>query len=202
MTVRGVISLNHMHLDALIKQKSYEKIVLTCRRHPITFVPYFIFFLLLLAAPFGLYWLVNNSSLSSFWQHPAGYALAILGVSVYYLSCYLFFYTNFVTFHLDMWIVTNDRLLDMEQKSLFSRVISELDLYQIQDATSEVSGLFPSIFNYGNLSLQTAGAVDRFIFKSVANPNKLRQLILDLAAEDKKYHEKPHEPQPESKPQT
>ncbi len=180
-----------MTLSSLIKQKSYEKIVLTARRHPITFAPYIIFFLLLLAVPFGLYWLVNNSSLNSYWQSSAGYALAVLAASIYYLSCLLFFYTYFVTFHLDMWIVTNDRLLDMEQKSLFSRIISELDLYQIQDATSEVSGFFPSLFNYGSLSLQTAGAVDRFIFKNVANPNKLRQLILDLAAEDKKYHEKP-----------
>ncbi len=180
-----------MSLSTLIKQKPYEKIVLTARRHPITFVPYVIFFLLLLVVPFGLYWLIRNSSLIYYVQNPAGYALAVLLASVYYLSCILFFYTNFVTFHLDMWIVTNDRLVDMEQKSLFNRVISELDLYQIQDATSEVKGFFPSIFNYGDLSLQTAGAVDRFIFRSVGNPNKLRELILDLSAEDKKYHEKP-----------
>ncbi len=178
-----------MTLSALIKQKSYEKIVLTARRHPITFVPYVIFFLLLLVVPLGLHWLLINSPLSSYTENPAGYAVAVLAGSVYYLSCFLFFYTNFVTFHLDMWIVTNDRLLDMEQKSLFSRVISELDLYQVQDATSEVSGFFPSVFNYGNLSLQTAGTVERFIFKNVANPNKLRQLILDLSAEDKRYHE-------------
>lgn len=183
-----------MSLSDLIKQKSYEKIVLTCRRHPITFVPYIIFFVLLLTVPVGLYLLITNSSLNSYLQGTAGHTFAILATSIYYLSCYLFFYTYFVTFHLDLWIVTNDRLLDMEQKSLFNRVISELDLYQIQDATSEVNGFFPSIFNYGNLSLQTAGAVDKFIFRSVANPNKLRELILDLAAEDKKYHEKPPQP--------
>ncbi|HSR89381.1 MAG TPA: PH domain-containing protein [Candidatus Udaeobacter sp.] len=180
-----------MSLRSLIKQKSYEKVMFTARRHPITFVPYVIFFLLLLIVPFGLYWLLNNSSLSVYLITPTGRTLGILAASVYFLSIFLFFYTNFVTFHLDVWIVTNDRLLDMEQKSLFDRVISELDLYQIQDATSEISGFFPSIFNYGNISLQTAGAIDRFTFKNVANPNKLRELILDLSAEDKKYHEKP-----------
>lgn len=178
-----------MSLNSLIQQKPNEKILLTVRRHPITFVPYVLFFLLLIIVPFGLYWLLNNSSLGSYLQNQTGYAVAILATSVYYLSCFLFFYTYFVTFHLDLWIVTSDRLLDMEQKSLFNRVISELDLYQIQDATSEVKGLFPSIFNYGDLTLQTAGAVDRFMFRSVANPSKLREIILNLAAEDKKKHE-------------
>jgi hypothetical protein len=78
----------------------------------------------------------------------------------------------------------------MEQKSLFHRTISEVDLYQIQDATSEVHGLLPSLFNYGDIVLQTAGPVPKFYFRNVANPNGLREQILRLAAEDKKFHEK------------
>lgn len=179
-----------MPLSNLIHQKSYEKIVLTCRRHPITFLPYILFSLVLLAAPIGVYWLLFNSSLNALLQTPNGYIIAVLGASVYYLSSYLFFYTNFVTFHLDLWIVTNDRLLDMEQKSLFHRTISEVDLYQIQDASSEVHGLFPSIFNYGNIILQTAGPIPKFYFRNVANPNELREKILHLASEDRKFHEK------------
>lgn len=180
-----------MSLSSFIKQKSYEKVVFTARRHPLTFIPYVLFFLLLLIIPFGLYWLLQNSTLNSYLLTPTGHTLGILAASVYYLSTFLFFYTNFVTFHLDLWIVTNDRLLDIDQKSLFDRSISELDLYQIQDASSEVSGFFASIFNYGTISLQTAGTIEKFIFKNVSNPSKLRELILDLSAEDKKYHEKP-----------
>lgn len=177
-----------MALGHLIHQKSYEKIMITCRRHPITFVPYILFSILLLAAPFGLYVLLANS-FSSLLQTQNGYIISVLGASIYYLSCLLFFYTNFVSFHLDLWIVTNDRLLDMEQKSLFHRTISEVDLYQIQDASSEVHGFFPSIFGYGNIILQTAGPVPKFYFRNVANPNKLREQILHLAAEDRKFHE-------------
>lgn len=177
-----------MAMGHLIHQKPYEKIMITCRRHPITFVPYILFSLLLLAAPFGLYLLLANS-FSDLLQTQNGYIIAVLGASIYYLSCLLFFYTNFVSFHLDLWVVTNDRLLDMEQKSLFHRTISEVDLYQIQDASSEVHGFFPSIFGYGNIILQTAGPVPKFYFRNVANPNKLREQILHLAAEDRKFHE-------------
>lgn len=178
-----------MNPSKLFAQKGYEKIVYVVRRHWVTFLPVIIFFLVLLAIPAGLYWLILNT-LNVLLQNPIYFVATILLASIYYLSVVLFFYTYFVTFHLDLWVVTNDRLLDVEQKTLFSRTISELDLYQIQDATSEVKGLFPSIFNYGNIILQTAGVVNRFIFRNVPNPNKLREAILNLSAEDKKYHEK------------
>lgn len=179
-----------MSLENIIHQKPYEKIIFIRRRHPITFAPYIFFFLLLLVAPFGLNLLISGSSLIQYFQSQIGFVVSVFGISIYYLSCFLFFYTNFVTFHLDMWIVTNDRLLDMAQKSLFHRTVSEVDLYQIQDASSEVHGLFPSIFNYGNIILQTAGPVPKFVFRSVANPNDLREKILHLAAEDRKFHDK------------
>lgn len=181
----------NMTLGQLIGQKSYEKIERTIRRHPITFIPYLLLFFLLLIVPLGLYWLIINSSLIMLLQNPIYHVLFILLASIYYLSTILFFYTYFVSFHLDLWIITNDRILDMEQKSLFARTVSEVDLYQIQDATSSIEGFFPTIFNYGSINLQTAGPIARFVFRNVPHPNELRQTILDLAAEDKKFHENP-----------
>jgi len=177
-----------MNIQKLFKQKGYEKVEYTVRRHWVTFVPVILFFILLLVLPFGAYWLLLNSA-GNFLQNPVYYTAGVLFASVYYLSVVLFFYTYFVAFHLDLWIITNDRLLDVEQKTLFARTVSEVDLYQIQDASSEVHGIFPSIFNYGNIILQTAGPVPKFVFRNVPDPNKLRQAILTLSSEDKKYHE-------------
>jgi hypothetical protein len=179
-----------MNIQKLFKQKGYEKVEYIVRRHWVTFIPVVLFFILLLVLPLGAYLLLLNSS-ANFLQNPIYYTAGLLFASIYYLSVILFFYTYFVAFHLDLWIITNDRLLDVEQKTLFARTVSEVDLYQIQDASSEVHGIFPSIFNYGNILLQTAGPVPKFVFRNVANPNKLREAILDLSAEDKKHHEKP-----------
>lgn len=189
-----------MHIAKLFNQKSYEKVEHVVRRHWVTFLPIIIFLIVLAVLPFGVYLLLVNS-LNEYLQNPIYYAAGVLLGSIYYLSVLLFFYTYFTEFHLDLWIVTNDRLLDIQQKTLFARTISEVDLYQIQDITSEIHGIFPSIFNYGNIILQTAGALPKFTFRSVANPNKLREMILNLAAEDKKYHEKQHDhPQPQPQP--
>ena len=178
-----------MNLNKLFKQKGYEKVEYIVRRHWVTFIPVIFFFILLLAMPFGAYWLLLKSA-NNFLNSPVYYTAGVLFTSIYYLSVILFFYTYFVAFHLDLWVITNDRLLDVQQKTLFARTISEVDLYQIQDASSEIHGIFPSIFNYGNIILQTASAVPKFTFRNVANPNKLREAILNLSAEDKKYHEK------------
>ena len=43
-------------------------------------------------------------------------------------------------------IITNDRMVDMEQNGLLARTVAEADLYLIQDVTSEIKGLFGSIF--------------------------------------------------------
>lgn len=178
-----------MNIHKLFNQKGYEKIEYIIRRHWITFVPTILFLLVLTIVPAGVYWLFIQG-LSKYLQNPVYYTAGVLLASIYYLSVILFFYTYFVEFHLDLWFVTNDRLLDIQQKTIFARTVSEVDLYQIQDVTSEVHGIFPSIFNYGNIILQTAGPVPKFIFRNISNPHKLRREILSLAAEDKKFHEK------------
>ncbi|TAN33792.1 PH domain-containing protein [Patescibacteria group bacterium] len=176
-----------MPLLNIIHQKPYEQVKATVRRHPITFVPYVFWFIVLLAVPAGIYWLMG-ALFPNLLASPTATTVAILAASVYLLSVCLFFYSHFVAFYLDMWIITNDRLVDIRQISLFARTISEVDLYQIQDITSEVHGMLASIFNYGNVILQTAGPVPKFIIYNAPRPHKLREQLILLAAEDRKFH--------------
>ncbi len=176
-----------MHLTTFIHQKSYEHIVYQVRRDGITFVPGAFVFALLLAVPAVFYFAIVRTY-PQLLLGPISYPLLVLAASVYTLSVLIFFYTYFVTFYLDLLVITNDRLLFVKQISLFARTVSEADLYKIQDVTSEVKGVFPSIFHYGRLKIQTAGAQDEFIVENIPNPEGLRQAILDLAEEDRKHH--------------
>lgn len=176
-----------MSISPIIKTKSYEKVVFVLRRHSITFIPYIAMFVVLLVIPIGVY-AMFAIAFENLMQNPIFVPAAILAASAYFLSILLFFYSSFVEFYLDTWIITNDRLVDVRQISLFARTISEVDLYQIQDVTTEVKGFFPSIFNYGNIYLQTAGPVPKFILYNVPNPDQLRQAIIELASQDKQYH--------------
>lgn len=179
-----------MTLKTIIHQKNYEKIIYHLRRHPIIFLKSFLFFCGLAIVPLVFYFFIKNSFAEIFENDLTRLILTILA-SIYYLSIILIDFTQFVDYYLDNWIVTNDRILNIEQHALFGRTMSELDLYNIQDATSEIKGILPTLFNYGNVHVQTAGEKTRFIFESVPNPHEIRDKLLDLAEDDRRYHANP-----------
>ncbi len=176
-----------MHLAELIHQKSYEKILYKIRRHPITFIPIVLLFFVLLLIPLLLYFLIS-SLFPQLLTGSVSLPLIIILTSVYYLSVYLFFYVHFLDFYLDLWIITNDRIVDIEQFGLFSRSVTELDLFRIQDITVDMHGFFATVFNYGDISVKTASSTSHIVFYNVGKPNKIRQDLIQSAEKDRKYH--------------
>lgn len=173
-----------MHVSSFIEQRENEKVQYILHRHPLTFIPSIVLFLLLSAVPVAVYFLIRNFAPNLLAE--AGYrAISILFASVYYLGCILFFYTEFIVYYLDVWIVTNDRVIDVEQLSLFSRSISELDLYNIQDVTSDIKGFFPTIFHYGTVTVKTASTNPNILFRDIPNPDKVREDLIELADLDR-----------------
>lgn len=112
--------------------------------------------------------------------------LATLGASAYYLFVWLLLFFNFVDYYLDLWIITSERIIDIEQRGFFSRTISEQKIANIQDVTSEVKGVIPTVLNYGYLYIQSAAAKERFVFEDVPDPNGLRDIIIKLTEDHKK----------------
>lgn len=122
-----------------------------------------------------------DSSFPEIMGSEIGYPLTILGASAYYLFVWLFFFFVFIDYYLDVWIITSERIIDVEQRGFFSRVISEQRLDKIQDVTSEVHGVAPTLLGYGDVFVQTAGARERFFFRQVPNPEQIRNTIIRLA---------------------
>lgn len=113
------------------------------------------------------------------------YPLIALAVSGYGLFICLFFFFCFIDYYLDIWLVTNKRIIDVRQEGFFSRTVAELKISQIQDVTSDLEGFFQFIFKFGDVYVQTAGTVDRFIFKEIPNPEKIRDIIIKLAEQNR-----------------
>lgn len=175
-----------IYIQKFIAQKPYEKIIYFLRRDTIVFVLQFFLFAFLLAIPFGLYYFFQVSFPTIF-ENPILYPLLVLLGGVYFLTVWLLFFTSFIDYYLDFWIVTNDRIINVEQH-LFARTISELDLYKIQDVTGESKGFLQTMFDYGHVYVQTAGATERFNFEEVPKPREVAGKIIALAEEDRKYH--------------
>ena len=70
--------------------------------------------------------------------------------------------------------------MDVTQEGLFNHTVSELHIDKIEDVTSKTTGFFGTIFNYGDVYVQTAGTIERFEFVDVPNPASIEKMILDL----------------------
>ncbi|MCX6781365.1 MAG: hypothetical protein NT003_04630 [Candidatus Magasanikbacteria bacterium] len=176
-----------MKLGEVIKQKSYEKIVFIIREHWLTYVPTAIMMLILAMLPVALYYVTITTN-PTFFDDLYQRTFLILVLSMYELSIALFFYSSFLMYYLNMLIVTNDRLIEIKQNNLFSRLVSEMDLYKIQDSSSEINGIIPTIFDYGKLTIETAGELSNFTFTAVPRVNEVRRRLIQLAEDDRKYH--------------
>lgn len=168
--------------------KEYEKIALIIKRDWITFSPAVVLFLILAAIPLAGYYFVARFEpqlLNTPWLP----LIFILGGSAWYIFALLFFFTNFTDFFLDVWIVTNERVVAVIQKGLFNREVAQARLYQIQDVRAIVKGPIQTIFGYGDLHVETAG-LDHgaFHFDNIPKPNEVARRIMELVEADRGYH--------------
>jgi uncharacterized membrane protein YdbT with pleckstrin-like domain len=90
------------------------------------------------------------------------------------------FFLIWIDYYFDVWIITDRRVVNIEQKGLFNRQVSELELLRIQDITTEVTGVIPTILNYGDVFIQTAGENPRFIFRQVSDPYGIKDTLMNL----------------------
>ncbi|MDO8425860.1 MAG: PH domain-containing protein [bacterium] len=176
-----------MNIAKLIHQKPYETQVMELRRHSLLLVKRVLAWLVLAAIPFGLYFFLRGN-FPEILRHPVGFPTLVLAFGAYELSMWLVFFTMFLDYELDLWVVTNDRLVSMEQHGLFARTVAELDIWRVQDVTTDVRGVFPTFLNYGNVYVQSAGATARFALEDVPNPDAVRKFILEMADVDRKFH--------------
>lgn len=170
-----------------------EKIILLLRRHYFIILVKIIFWTIVAVLPL-IFYLIFGDILASLFTDELFYPLVILFTSVFYLYIWLFVFFSFVDYYLDAWIVTNKRIVNIEQRGLFARVISEQRLYRVQDITSELKGLFPTFLNFGNVYIQTAGEEGRFVFKQIPNPYQVVKKITLLVEENKKFQRLMMEP--------
>ena len=82
--------------------------------------------------------------------------------------------------HLDVWVLTNTKVISVDQKSLFFRHMSTLELEKIQDISIEVNGFIATMFGYGTIRIQTAGETTRFELVDAYDPEGAKEKILEM----------------------
>lgn len=166
----------------MLKLGEDEIIIKTFRKHWFipaiqTIVTSILFFL-----PIILLFFVFNSNFSAAFvdvdfsvEKPS---VLVFFVSLWGLLLWLRFFSFWSDHHLDGWILTNKRVIDVEQRGFFRRDIASFRLERIQDVTTEVRGILATILKFGEVHVQTAGTDREFVLKNATNPKYIKEVIL------------------------
>ncbi len=158
-------------------QDPEEEILLILRRHWITNTTWFFIAIVLLFAPMVLTFF---PLLSSF---PERFRLVF--VIIWYLVLLMFTFEKFLSWFFNMTIITDERIIDIDFLNLTTKKVSDCELDKIQDVSFTNSGAFGTIFNYGDVTVQTAAEIVEFVFEDVPRPAKVAEILQRLRTEEK-----------------
>jgi uncharacterized membrane protein YdbT with pleckstrin-like domain len=158
--------------DFLKDIDSDEEVILLIRKHWLQFLP-IIFSSTILLFLAGIFFILPGiKGLTE--QY---YYLAIAAVSIMASFAILSLQVAWILNRLTFGILTNKRIIDIDQTSLFNRQVTQARLDKIEDITVETNGFLRTILNVGQIHVMTAGEVPNIEFMFVKNAPKKVELI-------------------------
>ncbi len=162
------------------EQEDDEVIELLLRRHWITNVPWILISILLFFTPFIVISIDQSLALNIIEQVPTKVVLG--GLILWYVFTLAYILEQFLGWYFNIYIVTNQHLIDVDFHSLLSKEILEAGIENVESALSRIKGIFASLFNYGDVIVQTAAESQQITFDAVPFPDKVADRINDLRA--------------------
>ncbi|TSC78868.1 MAG: hypothetical protein G01um101433_58 [Parcubacteria group bacterium Gr01-1014_33] len=150
-----ILAVVHKHWFSLLRQMVIYAI-------PFLLLAFLLFFAS--ALPFGL----DFEAILPFSQFLSALTLFIL-ILVLFLA--------WTDYYLDMWIISNERIIDVEQEGLFSREVADIPLSHVQDVTIEITGPIQTFLRFGTIRIQTAGERE-FTIDEIPELNRIKELVL------------------------
>jgi len=157
-------------------QELKEEIVLLLRKHWVTNIPWVLLIIAMILAPIFL----KTFPLISFLPG----RFKVMAVLMWYLVTLAIFLEKFLSWYFNVYIITDERIVDVDFYSLVYKKISETKIDRIQDVSYSQGGLFQAVFNFGDITIQTAGEVPEFEFESVPQPARVAKVLNNLVLEE------------------
>ena len=106
----------------------------------------------------------------------------------------LFLYVKWVNYELDLFIITTNRVIGIDQISFLNRTVSECSLAEVQEVNAQTSGILANIFGFGAVYISTASKQSHFIVTITPDALVNARTILNVIDEFKTKL-RPAEPQ-------
>ncbi|MEK7209000.1 MAG: PH domain-containing protein [Patescibacteria group bacterium] len=165
----------------MIDLEPSEIVIGTARKHWFIFVVEIFFILAAAVIPLLIVFFFADT-LEQFVLEPLkiknlDQSLLLFGYWLWLLILWIVMALIWTDYYLDVWYLTNQRIIAVEQRGLFHRKISTFRLEMIQDTTIEIPGILATLIGYGNLQIQTAGQNEKFTIRGVNRPQRVNEII-------------------------
>lgn len=113
---------------------------------------------------------------------PQAVYASIFLIALVGLLLWMHFFAVWTDHWLDAWVITNKRVIDIEQKGFFSRQVSSFPLERIQDVTYDTHGIIAMWLHFGDVRVQTASISTEFVMRQVPNPDFIKERVMEAVA--------------------
>lgn len=158
-------------------QNPNESIILFLRRHNVTNFNWIVLSSILLVIPLVLF-IVDKIVGGVLGVLPTRFT--IIFVCFYYLIVIEYTFLKFTDWFYNVGIVTTSRIIDIKFTDNMNKEVSATRIADIIDVEFSQSGFLPSIYDYGDVYMQTEAEKENFEFLSIPHPAKVSDTILDL----------------------
>lgn len=165
----------------MLKLNENETVAVVVRKHWFVMTRTVVLFAFLLFLPLLASLLLPFAK--TFFDQTALDAIVHFILALYAMGILLFLFLAWMDYYLDMWIVTNMRIIDIKQNGLFNREISEIPMNRIQDVTIEVKGVVETMLKFGAIRIRTAGDQE-FTITNIPRLYEVKDAILKYASSE------------------
>lgn len=163
-------------------QDSDEKVILLLRAHLATTTVWVAATITALLLPIVTIPVLSALNLTGF-----GVGAGLVFILFWYLGVFTYSFLNFLYWYFNVYVLSNERVVDVDWYSIIYRRVSSAPLSKIQDVTFVQAGVFAGMFNYGDVHIQTAGEEANFEFLSVPHPQLVVKKTQELMAQQKEH---------------
>lgn len=150
-------------------KKPQERVLLILRAHPAVNLNWLILGILAFLLPFLFGHYLN------FLKLPPGYELFVL--VFYYGLIFSYSLTKFYHWYFNIGVVTNRKIVDVDANNLLNTITTATTVAKVEEVEKKSLGVYASIFNYGDIFVQTAGEIPTIEFLNVPNPEEVIKVI-------------------------
>lgn len=92
------------------------------------------------------------------------------------------FFPSWMSWHFSVFIVTDQRFIQITQKGFFNRSVVDMGLNQIQMVNYEVKGLQETLLGYGTIMMQTF--VGDLVIHYIHHPARIQKRLLEILRDE------------------